>query len=111
MVFGISSAGDDIMEVRMIGQLSSPGVEDTQKSGHLPADIFFIGCQFFHGLGRGLEQGGIAEALMASDKAPERLWHGKGDHEVVSWKLSPHLLDEPLMGFVVLTVGTMPITA
>ena len=46
---------------------------------------------------------------MAADKSPELLGYGEGDHKVMSGKLSFHLLHQPLMGFVVLAVGTMPV--
>ena len=48
---------------------------------------------------------------MAADKAAELLWDGEGDHEMVTWKLSFHLIYQPLMGFMVLAVGTMPVAA
>ena len=48
---------------------------------------------------------------MASDKPPELLGYGKGDHEVMSGELSLHLFYQPLMGFMVLAVGTMPVPA
>ena len=46
---------------------------------------------------------------MAADKSPELLWDGEGNHKVMPGKLSFHLLHQPLMGFVVLAVGTMPV--
>ena len=48
---------------------------------------------------------------MSSDKSPDLLGHGEGNHEVMSGKLSLHLLYQPLMGFVVLTGGTIPVAA
>ena len=48
---------------------------------------------------------------MGSDKGPEGLWDGEGDHEVVPRELSLHLFLQPLMGFVVLTIGTVSIPA
>ena len=48
---------------------------------------------------------------MAANEAPELFGDGEGDHEVVSGELPLHLICQPLMGFVVLTVGAMPISA
>ena len=111
ILFGKSAPWDEIMDVRMVGQLSAPRVQHAEEPRQITADVLFIGCQFLDGLRRSLEQGRIARALMASDQSAEFLRNGKGDHKVVPRKLSLHLLDEPLMGFVVLTVGTMPVAA
>ena len=48
---------------------------------------------------------------MASDEQPELLWDGEGEHEVMSRELALHLVLQPLIGFVVLTIGTVPIPA
>jgi len=48
---------------------------------------------------------------MAADKAAELLGDGKGDHEVMTWKLAIHLFCQPLMGFMVLAIRAMPIPA
>jgi len=47
-------------------------MQHTQETGQISADIFFNGRQFFHGFGRGPEEGGIADALMAADKRPNK---------------------------------------
>jgi hypothetical protein len=49
--------------------------------------------------------------VMTPDKPPDLLGHGEGNHEVMTRKLSIHLLCQPLMGFMVLTIRTMPIPA
>jgi len=48
---------------------------------------------------------------MSSDKPAELLGYGKGNHEVMSGKPSLHLIRQPLMRLVVLTVGTVSVSA
>ncbi len=48
--FGKRPAGHDIMDVRVIGHLPPPGVQHAEESGHLSADVFWIGGQLFNGL-------------------------------------------------------------
>ena len=48
---------------------------------------------------------------MGSDKAPELLRDGEGDHEVMTGKLSIHLFHQPLMCLVVLAIRTVPVAA
>ena len=50
IVFGQGTAGNDIMDVRVVLQLAAPGVQNTQKAGQITADVFFIGGQLFQGL-------------------------------------------------------------
>jgi len=48
---------------------------------------------------------------MSSDKSPELLGYGEGNHEVMPGKLSLYLLHQPLMCFMMLAVGTVPVAA
>jgi len=41
------TAGDDIVDMRMVLQLAAPGVKDAEESGCVAADIFFVPSQFF----------------------------------------------------------------
>jgi len=99
------------MDVGVVGHLPSPGVKHPKEAREIAADVFSVLRQFLYGSGGGLEKGRIADALMVSDKAPKLLGNGEGDHEVMSRELSLHLIAQPLMGLVVLAVGTMPVAA
>ena len=48
---------------------------------------------------------------MTADEASEVLRHGKGDHEMMSGQLTIQLRLQPLSGFMVLAIGTMPVAA
>jgi hypothetical protein len=48
---------------------------------------------------------------MTADKSSQLLGHGKSDQKVLAAKAAVHLPVEPLPGFLVLAVGTMPIAA
>lgn len=102
---------DDVMNVGVIGNLSSPGMEDAGKSGDIPADKAFVCCHGFQGRGRGLEESLIADTLITSDERPYVLGDGEGDHEVVSWHQSFKLFIKPLPGFMVLAGGAVAVTA
>jgi len=99
------------MDMGMVGQLPPPGVQHPEETGQIPADVFFIGCQFLDGLRGGLEQGRIAWALMAADESAELLGHGEGDHEVMPVKLPIHLLCQPLPALMMLAGGAVPVPA
>ena len=86
-------------------------MQHAQEPWQIAADVFFIECQFLDGFRGGLEEGCIACALMSSDKSPDLLGYGEGNHEVMSGKLSLYLLHQPLMCFMMLAVGTVPVAA
>ena len=58
--FGQRAAGDNVVDMGMVLQLPAPGLQHTEKSGHVPTDVFGIIRQFFHGIGRCRKQGGVA---------------------------------------------------
>jgi hypothetical protein len=48
------------MEMGVILQGTSPGVEDAEESWEITADVVFVEGEFFDGLGGGLEQGRVS---------------------------------------------------
>ncbi len=48
------------MDVGMLLQLSAPGMQDPEKAGQIPANVFGIGGQFFDGIGGSAKQDLIA---------------------------------------------------
>ena len=47
---------DDVMDMGMVLQGSSPGVQDAKEAWQIGADVMLIEGEFFDGVGRGLEQ-------------------------------------------------------
>ena len=76
---GESAAGDDVMDVGVILEGSSPGVEDSKESWEIAADVVLISGEFFDGLGGGFEQGRVSQPLVFADEAAEFFWNRKGE--------------------------------
>ena len=93
---GQGSSRDNIVDMRVIVELSAPGVKEAEKTWPIAADVVLINSQLFDGLGGGFEHGRIGQALVATHEAPERVWNGEGDHEVVSGKPPFDLFFKPL---------------
>lgn len=93
---GQGSSRDNIVDMGMIVELSAPGVKEAEKAWQVAAHVLFIGSELFDGLGGGFEHGRIGQALVAAQEAPERVWNGEGDHEVVSGKPLFDLFFKPL---------------
>jgi hypothetical protein len=105
------TARHDVMNVWMILESASPGVQYTEEAWKISADVLGIGSEFFDGVRRSLEQGGVARALMLSDEGAQLFWNGKSDQEVMARELALDLSLEPVLGFVVLAGRTMAIAA
>ena len=86
-------------------------MKDPQEPRKITADVFFIRRQLLDGLRRGFEQGGISHPLVFTDKAAKLFRDGKGNHEMVTGQLAPHLFFQPLLSFMVLTSRAIAITA
>ena len=108
---GEGTARDDVMDMRVILQGTSPGMKDPQESWKITANEFIIWSQLFDGLGRGLEQSGVRRSLIFTDKAAKLFGDGKGNHEMVTGKLMLHPFVQPLLDFMILTSGAMAIAA
>jgi len=105
------SSWDDVMDVGVVVELTSPGVEDTEEAWEIGSDVLGIGSQDGHSLGRGCEQGIVRGALVAADEGVELLGYGEGDQEMMPWHLPLHLFMEPVVGLVVLTGGAVAVSA
>ena len=99
------------MDVRVIREFASPGVQHPEETRHLPAQVARIGRELLDRPGRGLEQGGVTAALMAAQERAQRLGHGEGEHEVMPGQLAGKLALQPRLGLVMLTARAMPIAA
>jgi hypothetical protein len=108
---GEGATRDNVMDMGVILQGSSPGMKNTQESRKITADVFFIRSQLLDGLGGGFKQGGVRRLLIFADESAKLFRDGKGNHEVVSGKLMFHPSVQPLLDFMILTSGAMAIAA
>ncbi len=63
-VFGEATPWGDVMDVRVVLELSAPGMEDAGKAGQVGADEALILSEAFDGRCRRLEHGRVGDALM-----------------------------------------------
>src|SRR5215510_15610472 len=97
------------MEVRVVLELSAPGMQDTGKPRELCPDKTLVFGEPFESLRRGGEQGVVREALMRADEGAERLRHGEGEEAVRPGQLLLQVVCEPLLGFRLLALGTVAV--
>jgi len=108
---GEGSPGGDVVDVGMVLELATPGVKDAPEAGEIGSYELLVGGQGFQCLGRCLEHGLVAKALVGPDEGAELLWDREGDQEVWSWQLAFHLSMEPKLSFVVLAGGAVAVAA
>jgi len=99
------------MDVGVILQLPSPGMEDAGETGQIGAEEAVVFGKQLYGFGRGMKQGLIAGFLMSTDKVTQFLRYGEGDQEVGTRGLPIKLFFEPLSSLVMLTLGTVAVSA
>jgi hypothetical protein len=97
------------MDVGMVLQLSSTGVQDPGETREVRPDEPLVFGEPFGSCRRGLEHGLVAKALMRAEKGAEGLGDSKGDQEVRPGKLLLQVALKPLRGFMLLTLGTVSI--
>lgn len=98
------------MDVRVVGQVTSPGMQDadqaklstnkTRVQGQLPC------CRC-----RSLKEQVIEKRLVRAGKRAQGSRDGEGEHEVRDRQQKLLLFPQPFLGFVVLAFGAMPVTA
>jgi len=107
---GEGASGDDVVDMGMILQGSSPGVKDAEESRKISADVMLIQSKFLHSFGGGFEKGGVSHPLVFTNEAAQFLRDRKGNQEVMTGKLPFDLLFQPPSALMVLTSGTMAIS-
>jgi hypothetical protein len=97
------------VDVGMVLELPAPGMQDTGKTREISPEEALVFGEPFEGRCRRLKQGLVGEALMRADEGSERLRDGKGAEEVWPGQLLLEVVCEPLLGFVLLTLGTVAV--
>jgi hypothetical protein len=95
--------------MRVVLELSPPGMQDTGKSREVGPDEALVFRQPFEGRCRRLKQGLVREALRRADERSECLRDGEGEQEVRPRELLLEVVCEPLRGFMLLTLGAVAV--
>ena len=109
-VAGQAARGDEVMNVRVIGQVASPGVQDPHHSD-LAADEAGVLSQFLSGCGGGFEKQVVDQALVAAGDFVEPGGQGEGEQEVGHGKEQTFLLVQPVLPILVLAFRTVAVAA
>jgi len=110
IVGGEGAAGDDVMDMGVILEGSSPGVKDTEESWEIPTDVMFIRGKFLDRFGGSLEQGRVSHTLVLTNESAQNLRDGKREQEMMTGELVFDLFLQPLPGLMVLASGAMAIS-
>jgi hypothetical protein len=86
-VFGKTATRNDIMDVRVVLELSAPGVQDTGATWAVCPDEALVCGQPLESHGRRLKHGVVCEALMRAEKWAQGLRDGEGQEKVGAWEL------------------------
>ena len=105
-----SAAGDDAMDVRVVGQRLPPSVQDGQAAD-LRSEPARIGGQRGHGLDDALEQDRIDGGLVLEGDGRDRRGQREHDVEIGNRQQFGLAIRQPLRPRRSLTLRTMPIAA
>ena len=97
------------MDVGVVLELSSPSVQDTGETREVGANETLVLGEALEGERRGVEHSVVREALMRAAEGSERLRDRKGEEEVRPWELLVQVVLEPLVGLMLLALGTVAI--
>ena len=106
---GEAPARDDVVDVRVVLELPAPGVQDAGESREVGPDEACIGGESLEGGRRGVEQRLVGRALVRAHEGAERLWDGEGEEKMRPWELFVQVVVEPLLGFMLLTLGAVAV--
>ena len=90
-------------------ELPAPGMQDIDTTREVRTDKTRIFDEPFEGERRGFEHGVVSDALMGAYERSERLRHGEGEEEVRPRELLVQVVLEPLVGLMLLALGTVPV--
>jgi hypothetical protein len=81
-VFGETATGDDVMDMRVVLELPTPGRQDTRKTRERCPDEPLVCGQPCESERRGGEQGVVREAVMRAHQGTQGVRDGEGEEEV-----------------------------
>jgi hypothetical protein len=110
-VCGKTATRNDGMNVRVVLERSSPGVQDTGKAGQGRADAALLVSEPFAGSCGRLAQDLGGDVLMRAEKRAQGLRDGAGKEKVGARELCLQVVVEPLLGCMLLALWTVPVAA
>jgi hypothetical protein len=99
------------VDVRVVLQGAAPGVEHAEEASLRGADPLPIGGEVLDGAAGGIEEGAVAEALVAAREAAEFRRQGESEEKVGTGQQALLLALEPGLALVVLAGGAVAIAA
>ena len=97
------------MDVRVVLELSAPGMQDTGKPREVCADETLVCGQPLESRCRRLKHGVVSDTLMRADEGSQRLRDGEGEEEVRPGQLFVEVVLKPLLGFMLLTLRAVAV--
>jgi hypothetical protein len=95
--------------MRVVLELPAPGRQDPGAPREIGPDEALIFGQPLEGQGRCLKQGWVSNALLRADKGTQGLRDREGDKKVRPRELFGQVMREPLVRFMLLALGTVPV--
>ena len=89
--------------------MPAPGVQNPGEPRKVCADEALVCGQPLESRCRRLKQGLVREALMRAEEGSKRLRDGKGEEEMRPGELFVQVMLEPLLGCMLLTLGTVAV--
>ena len=108
-VLGEATARDDVVDVGVVLELPAPGMQDPGEPREVGPDEALVCGEPFEGRGRRVKHGLVREALMRADEGAQGLRDGEGEEEVRPGQLFVQVVLEPLLGFMLLTLGAVAV--
>jgi hypothetical protein len=110
VIGGQPTGRDEIVNVRMVGQVTSPGVQDTDQA-ELSADKTRVLGQMLCCNCRSTKEQVIDKRLVTAGEWAQGGRQGEGEHEVRDGQQKILLFLQPFLGFVVLTFRAVTVAA
>jgi hypothetical protein len=110
VIGGQATGGDEIVNVRMVAQVASPGVQDTDQTELSPDKTGVLG-QMLCRSRRGLKEQVIDKRLVTAGDWAQGGGQGEGEHEVRDWQQQILLFLQPFLSFVILAFWTVAVAA
>lgn len=110
VIEGQPTGRDEIVNVRMVGEVASPGVQNADQT-ELSADKTGVLCQKLCCSCRGLKEQVIDKRLVTAGEWAQGSRDGEGEHEVRDGQQKILLFLQPFLSFVVLTFRTVTVAA
>jgi hypothetical protein len=104
-----ATTGHKVMDVRVVLQVPAPRMQDTSETREVCPDEPLVFGEPFEGERWGVEHGVGGDALMGAEKGAQGLRDREGDEEVRPRELFVQVMMEPLLGCMLLALGTVAV--